>query len=382
MSHIPYTILRNQTFYYNRRTPQNAVRLYGPSIRLKLGTDEAQAATLAQRLTEVLDRSFRSGHKIDLSSVTKAFEPKVKRLSEVASEYLELKQIAPKPIELAVQALCEVAGDRDISAYTRDDSKAFANLLQCRGNSSGTIRRRTNSICALLNYGFAELEIEKRNPFSRLIIKNEGQDRKKRGTFTKEQLQQGYEEALSSQSSIRLLMPILGETGCRLGEVVGLRVEDIDLDQEVIHIRPNPMRRLKTTGSERSLPLVGYGLEAMREALRQSGDGWLYPRYIHEDGCRATHASNALNKWLKARFDGLTAHSLRHTMRDRLREVEAPLELIDQIGGWSAVGGVGASYGQGYKLHNLHSWLSKVAMDYVLSPNRNQCLGYQAKPFR
>lgn len=84
-------------------------------------------------------------------------------------------------------------------------------------------------------------------------------------------------------------------------------------------------------------------------ALRQSDDEWLFPRYIHDDGCRATHASNALNKWLKVRFDGLTAHSLRHTMRDRLREVEAPLELIDQIGGWSTVGGVGTSYGQGYK---------------------------------
>lgn len=135
MSHIPYTILRNQTFYYNRTTPQNAVGLYGPSIRLKLGTDKAQAATLAQRLTELLDRSFQSGNKLDLPSITKAFEPKVKRPSEIASEYLELKQITPKPIELAVQVLCEVAGDRDISAYTRDDSKAFANLLQCRGNS-------------------------------------------------------------------------------------------------------------------------------------------------------------------------------------------------------------------------------------------------------
>lgn len=124
------------------------------------------------------------------------------------------------------------------------------------------------------------------------------------------------------------------------------------------------MRRLKTTGSERSLPLVSYGLEAMRAALRESGDGWLYPRYIHEDGCRATHASNALNKWLKGRFGGLTAHSLRPTMRDRLREVEAPLELIDQIGGWTSISGVGASYGHGYKLERLRYWIEAIAVGY------------------
>jgi len=28
-------------------------------------------------------------------------------------------------------------------------------------------------------------------------------------------------------------------------------------------------------------------------------------------------------------------HSLRHSLRDRMREVEAPSDMIDQIGGWS-----------------------------------------------
>jgi hypothetical protein len=49
-------------------------------------------------------------------------------------------------------------------------------------------------------------------------------------------------------------------------------------------------------------------------------------------------------------------------MRDRLREVEAPLELIDQVGGWSSVGGVGAKYGHGYKLGQVRQWLNKVSI--------------------
>ena len=51
-------------------------------------------------------------------------------------------------------------------------------------------------------------------------------------------------------------MPLLGETGCRLSEIVGLRVEDIDMENELIYIRPNAVRRLKTRGSERTLPLL------------------------------------------------------------------------------------------------------------------------------
>jgi integrase len=65
-------------------------------------------------------------------------------------------------------------------------------------------------------------------------------------------------------------MPLLGETGCRLAEIVGLRLADIDLENDLIHIRPNPVRRLKTRSSQRTLPLVGYARLAMEEALKHS----------------------------------------------------------------------------------------------------------------
>ena len=106
---------------------------------------------------------------------------------------------------------------------------------------------------------------------------------------------------------------------------------------------------------------MGAALEALSMALKQSDGLWLFPRYYDASGFKGTHASNAINKWLKQRFDGLTAHSLRHTMRDRLRAVEAPLELIDQIGGWSSVSNVGSRYGSGYKVEQLQIWLERVA---------------------
>ena len=59
-------------------------------------------------------------------------------------------------------------------------------------------------------------------------------DAVKRGTFTTEQLIDGYQEAFASSSNVRLLFPLLGETGCRLAEIVGLRVEDIDLDKRIL----------------------------------------------------------------------------------------------------------------------------------------------------
>ena len=142
-------------------------------------------------------------------------------------------------------------------------------------------------------------------------------------------------------------MPLFGETGCGLAEIVGLRLEDIDLENTLVHIRPNPARRLKTKNSKRKLPLVGYAKLAMEEALRYSDGEYLFPRYIKEGKCKAEHASAALNKWLKKDFNGLTAHCLRHTFRDRLRAGECPIDLIDQIGGWKSVSSIGNSYGKG-----------------------------------
>ena len=231
-----------------------------------------------------------------------------------------------------------------------------------RGNKTATIRRRINSLSAILTYAYAELDLDKRNPFSRLIIKAEGEDSHKRGTFTHDQLKEGYEKALASGSQIKLLMPLLGETGCRLAEIVGLRLEDIDLENDLIHIRPNSARRLKTRNSQRTLPLVGYAKLAMEKALTHSDDQYLFPRYIKNGVCKADHASAALGKWLKKDFDGLTAHCLRHTFRDRLRAVECPLDLIDQIGGWKSVSSIGNSYGKGYSIRKIKKIIEGIRL--------------------
>ena len=155
-------------------------------------------------------------------------------------------------------------------------------------------------------------------------------------------------------------MPLLGETGCRLAEIVGLRLEDIDLENDLIHIHPNPARRLKTKNSKRTLPLVGYAKLAMEEALKYSDGEYLFTRYIKNGTCKADHASAALGKWLKKDFNGLTAHCLRHTFRDRLRAVECPIDLIDQIGGWKSVSSIGNSYGKSYTNDGVKSWMFKA----------------------
>ena len=371
MHTITNTVIRNGSYYYNLRIPQEHVAKYGAAVRFKLGdvndcrpnyitSDDVEQ--IVKRLTPLIMSSFRTGSKLDYRAAAKSMKPKITLLSDMLKEYLAIRDISERPVRLAVDALEAVSGDREISDYSREDVRAFLGYMQQRDVKTATVRRRLNSLSAIFNYSYAELDIEKRNPFTRVIIPKEGKDVSKRGVFTTEQLVEGYGLALTSGSTVKLLMPILGETGCRLAEIVGLRVEDVDLENEVLHIRPNTHRRLKTAGSERSLPLTPTACFALTRVLQHSKDDeWVYPRYIKEDRCYATHASNALAKWTKKRWD-MTAHSLRHTFRDRLRACDVPLEAIDQLGGWSSVGGVGARYGQGYSVGHLRQYIDRIAI--------------------
>ena len=363
MSHIQYTISRSGTYYYNRRVPKHAVDSYGQFIRQALSKDPLEAEALAKRLSDVLEGAWSAKAiipSVDISTIIASFKPRRVALSEIAAEYLALKQIDQTPPRVALSTFISLAGDRDVSEYTRQDAKLFVHHLEMKGNKTATIRRRINSLSAIMNYAYSELDLDKRNPFTRLFIRNEGNDVFKRGIFTNDQLKCGYDKALASGSSVKLLMPLLGETGCRLAEIVGLRLDDIDLENELIHIRPNSARRLKNKTSERVLPLVGYAKLAMEKALIKADDQWLFSQYIKAGHCHATHASNAVNKWLKRDFVELTAHSLRHTFRDRLRAVECPMDMIDQIGGWRSVGGVGTNYGHGYSRLQVERWLRLV----------------------
>ena len=344
--------------------PSHAVEAYGSFIRQALSKCPDEAAEYAKRLGYVLEASWSNTTRIqpvDVATIIESFQPKSVLLSEMAEEYLALREIDQVPPRSALATFISLAGNRDVGTYTREDAKLFVHHLHLRGNKTATIRRRINSLSAILNYAYAELDLDKRNPFTRLIIRHEGQDASKRGTFTIEQLKNGYDTAIASGSQVKLLMPLLGETGCRLAEIVGLELQDIDMENELIHIRPNAIRRLKTRNSERTLPLLGYAKKAMKLALKQADDRYLYPRYLRDGTCRATHASNALGKWLKKDF-GMTAHSLRHTFRDRLRASGCSLELVDQIGGWSSIGTIGSKYGQGYDLDAVKEQFDAVSL--------------------
>ena len=72
-----------------------------------------------------------------------------------------------------------------------------------------------------------------------------------------------------------LLFRILVNTGMRPVEAIGLELDDVMLDHEIlhVHVRKNATQGLKTAHSERLLPLLGVSLQAAQELVDAGGWG-------------------------------------------------------------------------------------------------------------
>ena len=141
-------------------------------------------------------------------------------------------------------------------------------------------------------------------------------------------------------------------------------MKDLILNSPHPHVVITPYlnRSLKTKASERVIPLVGASLWAAQRLSESAYRDFCFPRYTDEQRCNSNSASAAINKWVKSiAGNEAVIHGLRHSFRDRLRAAEAPSELIDQLGGWS-LQSVGQSYGNGYALENLSSWMDKIVI--------------------
>lgn len=274
----------------------------------------------------------------------------------------------------AIKHVYAAVGDFPLSTYRREHAVEVRDALLKGGNKTATVRRRINDIKAVFNQGLLTFNLgSHRNPFEKLRIPKEEQDAESREPFTAEELRVIAKACRAMDDDIRHIVALQSDTGTRLGEIVGLRTTDVVLSHQVPHIMIRPHqelgRTLKTTTSERKVPLVGEALWAAQRALREASKAnpdseWLFPRYASDGNLKATSASGIVNKWLRQtlRIDK-TSHSFRPSMRDRLRHAGVSEEFQNIIGGWGSRS-VGQGYGEGYLLRQLKEQLEKVVVDH------------------
>jgi integrase len=286
------------------------------------------------------------------------------RLSEALEMYVSLKgKGRPKTFRKAADRACkyviDLVGDKPISSYTRHDGLALRDWLVKRGLAGSTITRNFSYIKAIINFVSSELAVGMQNPFAGIYHdRNAGVSSRK--PIPVLDIVRVQEECLKIDDDMKWLILLISDTGMRLAEGAGLLKSDIILDTQTpyVQIQKHPWRNLKTASSHRKVPLCGKSLwAAKRILLNETSSKYAFERYNQQVNTSANSASAALNKWLRQYVsEGCTLHSFRHSMRDRLRSVQCPSDIADQIGGWTT-SGVGQGYGSGYPLEVLHQWV-------------------------
>ena len=266
-------------------------------------------------------------------------------------------------VHRSLRYLVEIAGDKPIDAYVRTDANALRDHLRGRGLSSQTIKRNLSNLRAIMNFVFKELGPEPSLAFSGVYLGEDVGTVKRKPVAVKD-IETLQSMCRQTNDEARWVIALLSDTGLRLSEALGLTKEDVHLTATTpyIDIRPRPWRRLKTRSSKRQVPVVGEALWALQQTCEAAQLSLIFPKYCTPKTCKANSASAALNKWLSSRLQGpdhVVLHSFRHSLRDRLRAVECPPDIIDSIGGWSK-SGVGEGHGHGHKIEVLHKWMSRI----------------------
>jgi integrase len=270
----------------------------------------------------------------------------------------------------AWQCLIQITGDIPLEQLRREHANPFVANLKETGISAETIRKYTTQIRPLIQTAITEFELGLTNPFDKVIIPNTGEGpRKPRKTYVDDQMRAIQKRCIDIDDERRWAIAMLSESMCRLSEVIGLRKSDVFLEESVPYIRltPNAVSTLKNKSSERVVPLVGVALWAAKRAMTTKGE-YLFPIFFKSwtgKDFSSGAASAALGKWLRENSlsqIGLSLHSFRHTMRDRLRNVETPKDLADRIGGWKSQG-VGETYGEGHSLLVMQKFMLKAVKD-------------------
>lgn len=180
--------------------------------------------------------------------------------------------------------------NRVLEELTREDGRKVRDFMLGVSKVNGafkrpaSVKREINQRKAIFNFAIHEFELTGKaiNPFSKIEIPGLGHEAEseQRDPLPAEVIAAVRHRLGTAKPELGLIWRLLEGTGCRLAEITGSRVEDVDVGGEwpCIRVTWHEERRVKTKASRRFVPLVGDALLAAKEALQLSRSGPMLSR--------------------------------------------------------------------------------------------------------
>ena len=345
----------------------------------KRHTIYAQTLAELREKEKVIEDNLRNGVKTTVAKVT---------LNEVFELYMsgkdELKQSTrTNYIYMYNKYIREEIGYRKIATIKYSDIKQFYNSLIKEKNFKPNSMEIVNTILHPTFTLAVRDGYIRTNPTDGVmaeIKKSHNWEKPKRHALTIEEQEAFVEYVASSKTYnhwLTLLTVFLG-TGCRVGEIVGLRWDDCDFDNNTISINHNLIYRVqdsgkcefhvttpKTSAGIRVVPMLNDVRKALlQEKKRQFAEGFNrteidgYSNFIFTNRVGYIHNPQTINRAIKRiirdfnkeekenakkekrkplEIRDFSVHNLRHTFCTRFCENETNLKVIQEIMGHSDI---------------------------------------------
>jgi len=203
------------------------------------------------------------------------------------------------------------------------------NLIDNSGKNRPALQNVKVVLSLMYDYAVRReiLTPDRRSMISYLSLKKAGNPNSKSKTnFNAEEIQNlwktdGADTAL-----------ILNYTGMRIGELLELKKENVNLKEQYLHIG-----RAKTTAGIRDVPIADRIVPIFKKIMQSDGDTFL----SDPDGKPWTYGRYALNIWnplMKTLGASHTPHEARHTFISRMTQAGVDERVIKQIVGHKGAG--------------------------------------------
>ncbi len=217
------------------------------------------------------------------------------------------------------------SGKREIEELERTDLEGFIEHEQDRGLRISTVRTRLAFLIAFLHF------LMEQDIIPGSVLKR-GIRLKLPETLPRAIHPADIRKLISVIDNVRdrALILLLLRTGIRIGEALGLRFNDLDVQDRKVHL---------FQGEKNSMGRVVYlsedALFALKRWLRQRDKGkeFLFHGHGHGHLCYSTGRSLFIKYLHKAGLDqkGYTIHCLRHTCASELLNAGMRLECVQQL---------------------------------------------------
>jgi len=145
----------------------------------------------------------------------------------------------------------------------------------------------------------------------------------------------------------KTIITLLFDTGCRLGEILGLKLEDIEWDTGVITVERKGGRRARVKVGQK-------GMEALQE--------WLKKRKSKDQKVFMDHDYNSIYYRLRRYSERIgikfTPHVFRHSRIIHLLKAGVPIERVSDIAGHTKLETTAKIYGR-FRAEDLGQYLKE-----------------------